>query len=354
MAIFSPFCKIIRGKNSYLSDYTEKPWLIVLKHVIKLLSLFINSPNQPHISMIDQSKILGIDIGGTNVKMGIVDKQGNITDFYSYPTAEWRSSGDFTSQLVQAISFRLVNHKEVTGIGIGLPGTLNKERTQPVEVTAIPEINGTKLHKTLSERFPKAKIRLENDANAAALGEYYFSPEHEEDTFCFITIGTGIGSAAVINKKIFNGGDGNAMELGHIVSRGEKRLEENTGKQGLLDLTYHKLETYKGKTLLRQDTPLKASELVVAAEQGDKLAQEIFYEIGEMLGEGIVAMVRILDIKTIIVGGGLSASFKSIEPGIRKITDKYLTKYYLKDLIVRRASLGNDAGLLGAASLCVE
>lgn len=304
--------------------------------------------------MTDQTKILGIDIGGTNVKMGIVDKEGNITDFYSYPTAEWRSSGNFTSKLVQAISFRLVNRKDVVGIGIGLPGTLNKERTEPVEVTAIPEINGLKLHKALSERFINAKIRLENDANAAALGEYYFSPAHQEDTFAFITIGTGIGSAAIINRQIFIGGDGNAMELGHIVSRNGKRLEQNTGKQGLLDLTYKKLESYEGETLLRQDTELKASEIVVAAEQGDELAQEIFYEIGEMLGEGIVAMIRILDIKTIIIGGGLSASFKSLEPGIRKITDKYLTKYYLKDLVIRKAMLGNDAGLLGAASLCVE
>jgi glucokinase len=297
-------------------------------------------------------KILGIDVGGTHVKMGIVDMEGNIHDFYSYSTADWRSAGNFVSKLVQAISYRLVNHKDVTEIGIGLPGTLNKTRTIPLEITAIPELNNTRLHETLQERFPSAKICLENDANAAALGEYHFSPNHEESTFTFITIGTGIGSAAVIDGKIFLGGDGNALELGHIVSRFGKRLEQNIGKAGIINLATMRLEQYEGETLVSRTEPIRASELVVAAEKGDEFARAVFHEVGEILGEGIVAMVRILDIKTVIVGGGLSPSFEFIAPGIHAITDKYLTPYYLKALKVRRATLGNDAGLLGAASLC--
>jgi glucokinase len=92
--------------------------------------------------------------------------------------------------------------------------------------------------------------------------------------------------------------------------------------------------------------------LVAAAAEGDELALQIFAEVGEMLGNALVSMIRILDITTILVGGGLSASFDYIIPAINKQLEYWLTPYYLKTLVIKKATLGNDAGLLGAASLC--
>jgi len=295
---------------------------------------------------------LGIDIGGNHVKMGFVDPDGTLHDFQSYPTAEWRATGNFTQRLVESIAFKLINHKNVTKVGIGLPGTITKDRRIPIEITAIPELNGVPLWALLTDALPHVSFYLENDANAAALGELYYGLPPHPDDYIFITLGTGIGSAAILDRKLFLGGDGNGMELGHIVSRNHLKLEQNTGKQGVLNLGAELLAKWSGDTVIARDQPISATRMVVAAEHGDEFSRSVFYQIGEMIGEGIVAAVRILDIKDIIIGGGLSASFDYVMPGIKAVTQHYLTPYYLTKLTVKKATLGNDAGLLGAASLC--
>jgi glucokinase len=294
---------------------------------------------------------LGIDIGGTNVKMGVVDEGGHIHDFHSYPTAEWRKSGKFIEKLSEAIKFRLTVHKEIKKIGIGIPGTVSKDRRTVLEVTAISELNGVNLADVLQTNLPGISIALENDASAAGLGELYFSKSEMEDDFIFVTLGTGVGGVAIIDRKIFMGGDGNSMELGHIVSRYNKRLEQNIGKQGMLNLAAMHFGNYKGNTLLKSGD-LSTTKLILAAEQKDELALQVFNEIGEILGEGLIAAIRILDIKTVIIGGGLSATFEYIKGGMQKMLQQHLTPYYTNALSVRKATLGNDAGLLGAASLC--
>lgn len=296
---------------------------------------------------------LGIDVGGTNVKMGIVDaKTGVISNFQSYDTMRWRESKHFVDRLVDAIDLQLYEHKNVKRVGIGLPGILTRDRRTLMEITAIPEIDGTPLIQILEDRFPGTVFFMENDANAAALGEFYFSKEAVPEDYIFITLGTGVGGAAIIDKKIFLGGDGNAMEPGHLPSRNGKVLERNIGKRELLDMANKMRAEWKDKTVLEADGSISTTELIVAAEDGDQLAQNILNEMGEMLGDNLVALIRILDIKTILIGGGLSAGFDFILPSVKKQLNYWLTPAYLEKLKIYRASLGNDAGLLGAASLC--
>lgn len=296
---------------------------------------------------------LGIDVGGTNVKMGVIDaKSGHITNFYSHDTDSWRESGHFMDQFADAIAVMLYANKELRKVGIGLPGMINRERTTPLEITAIPELNGVPMVDILVKRFPDVEFFLENDANAAALGEFYFVDDMNDENYIFITLGTGVGGAAIISKKVFVGGDGNAMEPGHIPSRNGKVLERNIGKKELLELATARRAGYKGQTTLPADGSISTTGLVAAAAEGDALALAVWSEVGEMLGEGLVSLVRILDIKQILIGGGLSASFDYIMPAVTKQLDYWLTPYYKDGLKVTRATLGNDAGLLGAASLC--
>jgi glucokinase len=103
-----------------------------------------------------------------------------------------------------------------------------------------------------------------------------------------------------------------------------------------------------------RDTPVSATKLVVSASEGDTFAQAVLYEVGEILGEGLIALIRIMDIKTIVVGGGLSAGFEFIQPGVWKMLNQYLPSYYNQSLDFRLASLGNDAGVQGAAALCFQ
>ncbi|CCH56441.1 ROK family protein [Fibrisoma limi BUZ 3] len=298
---------------------------------------------------------LGIDVGGTNVKMGIVEADtGKISNFYSHDTISWRQSGHFVERFGDAIALQLYANKSVKKVGIGLPGMLNRERTVPLEITAIPEINNVPMVDMLTKRFPGVDFFLENDANAAALGEYYFAEEKITENYIFITLGTGVGGAAIINKRIFTGGDGNAMEPGHIPSRNGRVLERNIGKKELLELATQRRAEYTGETQLPNDDSISTTGLVAAAAEGDELALQIWNEVGEMLGEGLAALIKILDIKQVLIGGGLSASYDYILPAVHKTLDYWLNPYYKNGLLIKRATLGNDAGLLGAASLCFD
>lgn len=297
---------------------------------------------------------LGIDVGGTNVKMGIVDAQGGkISNFYSHDTISWRESGHFVERFGDAVALQLLSYKDVRKVGIGLPGMLDRTRTVPLEITAIPEINGVPFVEQLTQRFPGVEFMLENDANAAALGEFYFADDTIDENYIFITLGTGVGGAAILNRKIFTGGNGNAMEPGHIPSRNSRVLERNIGKKELLELAQEHRAAFTGETVLPADD-ISTTGLVAAAGAGDALALEIWTEVGEILGEGLAALIKVLDINYILIGGGLSASYDYILPAINETLDYWLNPYYKNGLAIKRATLGNDAGLLGAASLCFE
>jgi glucokinase len=299
------------------------------------------------------TEYLGIDIGGTNVKMGIVNSEtGQISNFYSHDTLSWRKSGHFEDRLGEAIGIQLLEHKEVRKVGIGLPGMIDATRTTPVEITAIPELNNVPLIALLRKRFPTVDFFLENDANAAALGEFYFGEERIDESYIFITLGTGVGGAAIINKKVFTGGRGNAMEPGHTPSANGRVLERNIGKNELLDMANAMRKQYVGFTQLPADDTISTTGLVASAAEGDILALQVFERVGELLGENLCHLVAILDINLILVGGGLSASFDYILPSMTAKLNQWLTKYHADGLAIKRATLGNDAGLLGAASLC--
>jgi glucokinase len=296
---------------------------------------------------------LGIDIGGTNVKMGIVNAEtGHISNFYSHDSVSWRKSGHFEERLGEAIALQLIDHKHINKVGIGLPGMIDSSRTTPVEITAIPELNNVPLVEVLKKRFPTVDFFLENDANAAALGEFYFGEERIDESYIFITLGTGVGGAAIINKKVFTGGRGNAMEPGHTPSANGKVLERNIGKNELLAMANSMRKSFTGSTQLPDDETISTTGLVAAAGEGDVLALQIFERVGELLGESLCHLIAILDINLILVGGGLSASFDYILPAMNKTFGQWLTKYHAEGLTITRATLGNDAGLLGAASLC--
>lgn len=297
---------------------------------------------------------LGIDIGGTFVKFGLVDKNGKLTEGSKISTADLKEGGNFVESFIKALKSEFAKFPNISEVGIGIPGTLDKARKKPLEVPAIPELNNTNFHDTIQQYFPDKTFSLENDANAAALGEYYFSGQNLPEDFIFITLGTGVGGAVVLDGEIFKGGDGNGMEIGHIMSHGGKSLERNIGKKGMITLAETMLREYTGKTVLGDGVPVSSTQLMSAAKEGDAFALQVFDSVGVMLGQGLVAAIRILDIKTILIGGGLSATYDYIYPEMMRTMNKYLTPYYTKDINIKRATLGNDAGLVGAASLCFK
>lgn len=296
---------------------------------------------------------LGIDVGGTQVKIGLVNLQGEIFSFYKKETRKLKEDArGFNLAFVDLVGKYLKKHPEVNRVGIGLPGLISKDRITALEIPAIPELNGFNLKSMLLENYPTTAFFLENDANAAAVGEYRYGLNKTSGSFLFITLGTGIGSALIINGEVFKGVRGNAMEMGHMLSRNNSRLEPLIGRMGILNITKRIMEKFPEDLGELANEELGIHLLVRSAKDGNKVSLAVFEEVGEILGEAIVSTIRILDVNEIYFGGGISAGLPYIMPSLERSVHQYLTPYYLGDISMTRASLENNAGTLGAAALC--
>jgi len=292
---------------------------------------------------------LGVDIGGTNVKFGAVREDGVLLAKEKFKTVELHEKGSFIMNFFGVLEKKLLEFPTVRKVGIGVPGTLTKDRRFTLEYPNLPKLSNMPFYDKLYEMFPDITFRLENDANAAALGELLFSPNALPDSFIFITLGTGVGAGAVINKQIYLGADGNALEVGHILASNGKTIEQNIGKKGVVEMMLQALKKEDTKTKLDKNSSYK--DIEKALHEKDKLALKLYQEVGKYVGESIVAVARIMDIKNFLIGGGVAENWEYVYPSMLETCQKYLSPYYLKDLKIMRATLGNDAGMIGAAAL---
>ncbi|GJM60439.1 ROK family protein [Persicobacter diffluens] len=297
---------------------------------------------------------LGIDIGGTNTKFGIVSRQGELLEKVKYPTAELSAEPDgYIEAFLGKLTAFLETHPEIKKVGLGVPGTLGPRRRKTMEFPNIPGLSNYDLMDRLESDFPTHVFRLENDANAAALGEFFFAKEVIPDDYIFLTLGTGVGGAVIYEKDIFGGEGGNAMEVGHIPVGNGKSLEETIGKKGIVAMCRKYLEEGKLDSKLKNNESLNSKKIQKACLEGDPVAVKVFTKVGKYLGQGIVSNLRILDIATVILGGGVAETYDVLYPAMMEELEKWLTPYYLEKLNIKTASLANEAGILGAASLVI-
>ena len=296
----------------------------------------------------------GIDIGGSNIKIGLVDSESGLIEKVKYPTRVLKEKNDFVQGFSDILKKEFENHPEVEEIGIGVPGTISRDARSTLELPNLGELGNANLLERLESNHPGKHFHLDNDAHVAALGEYYFGEEKVPENYVFITLGTGVGAAAIIDHHIFRGGDGNPMEIGHIMSQGGKTLETIIGKVGLQKMLNDMLKKNKSKILEKKVETWNTKLVLSAAQEGDKVALRIFKRIGVLLGEALVSTIRLLDIKTIIVGGGISQSYNYVIGPMEKVLMKNLTPYYTSKLEIKKATLANEAGIVGAASLCFK
>ena len=243
-----------------------------------------------------EEHFLGIDVGGTHLKIGLVNKQGEIVAFHKEDTTPYRDDPrGFNPCFVEIVGKYLEKYPEVNKIGIGLPGLISKDRTTTLEIPAIPALNGFKLKQNLLDKYPNKKFFIENDAAAAALGEFRYGTGNPPNNFLFITMGTGIGSACILDGHVFQGCRGNAMEMGHMLSRGNEGLERIIGRDGILRILDRMIRAYPDLAgeLIGQE--LGTHLLVDTAKKGNQVSLMVFEEVGRVLGEAIVSTIRILD-----------------------------------------------------------
>lgn len=300
-------------------------------------------------------KFIGVDIGGTNVKFGVVSSDGVLLSKKKYPTADVvAKTGKFMDGFIACIEEQLAENKKIKKIGIGVPGLLSKDRSTTQTLQNIPSLNQTNVVEALSKAFPAVEFFLENDANAAALGEFYFSKDKLPQDFAMITLGTGIGGAAIIDGNIFLGGNGNGMEIGHMVRTSSKTFEDLMGKRGIVGGVDNLLKKSDAKSKLRDLKVITAKDVEKAAKKGDEIALKVYAKLGKYLGENIVSLVRVLDVDTIVLGGGVVGTFKFFEDKMHKSIAEFLPTSIVEDLKILPASMANEAGIVGAASLCMK
>jgi glucokinase len=307
---------------------------------------------------------VGVDLGGTNIKIGIVSEGGKIYKKISLKTNASKGSKEVVKNIKNGIKQILTGNKfKISGIGIGSPGVVNIENGTVENPPNFPGWTKVNLVKILQKEF-KHKIHVENDANVAALGEMIFGAGKKHNSFIMVTLGTGVGGGIVIDKKIFHGEFGAAGEIGHVTIDYKGPLcncgsygciETFVGNHYLVNSVKLQLQSRKDSSIwkilnnnLDQLTPRIIQE---AAEDGDEFSNEIIKSMGNQLGAVFASVSNLFDIRTYIIGGGVAGFGKPLFKSILESVTKRVLKPLKGSIKVIPAKLKNDAGIKGASAL---
>ena len=305
----------------------------------------------------------GIDVGGTKIAGGVVDEDGTVVEQLRVesPATDVEAIEDAIAGLVAELASR----HEITGVGVGAAGYVDRSRAS---ILFAPNLawRDVDLKAELEARV-EVPVVIENDANAAAWGEFRFGAGHDVDDLLLVTLGTGVGGGLVVDGELYRGGFGVASEIGHLrlvpggvrcgcgmrgcleqyasgsaLVRDVRDLAagQSTGSDSLLERAGGRVEAIDGPMITR------------AAREGDSFAQERLAALGHWLGQGIASLVAVLDPTVVAIGGGLGEAGEMVLAPAREAFARNLPGGDHRPLAeIRKATLGNGAGLVGAADL---
>lgn len=312
--------------------------------------------------------VIGIDIGGTGTKFGIVDRDGNVLFGSEISTKKHATVNSFIDELYEALS-ELIERSggtgRIKGIGVGAPngnfytGTIEYAPNLPWKgIIPLAELLETKF---------KLPVTLTNDANAAAIGEMMYGAAKGMKDFIMITLGTGVGSGIVANGQLIYGHDGFAGELGHTIVIPDGRFHSGTGKKGPLEayasatgvrLTAIEILEKNTEPSLLRDIPydkLDSKAVYEAAIQGDKVAMEVFEYTGKILGLALANAIMFSSPEAIVLFGGLTkAGDLILKPTKRHMEENLIQVFQNKVKILVSHLKESDAAILGASALAWE
>ncbi|QEC66553.1 ROK family protein [Panacibacter ginsenosidivorans] len=312
--------------------------------------------------------VIGIDIGGTGTKFGIVDRVGNVLFSSQMSTKKHKTIETFIDDLynnLKPLIDKAGGVGRIKGIGVGAPNGNYYSGT--VEYAPnLPWKGILPLAKLVQDKF-KLPVVLTNDANAAAIGEMMYGAAQGMKDFIMITLGTGVGSGIVANGHLIYGHDGFAGELGHTIIIPDGRMHEGTGKRGSLEsyasatgVTLTALELLKNtkkKSVLRDVKPeeIDSKKVFDAAIAGDELAKEIFEYTGKILGMALANAVMFSSPEAIILFGGLTKAGELILKPTREHMEANLIQVFQNKVKILVSHLKeSDAAILGASALAWE
>ena len=307
--------------------------------------------------------VFGVDIGGTTVKLGFFDVEGNLIDKWEIPTRKEGQGShilpDVAESIEKYISDKDIAKEVIAGVGIGVPGPVDNEGI--IHKAANLGWGEFSIKDTLEEII-HMPVMAGNDANVAALGEMWKGGAKGFDDVVMVTLGTGVGGGVIVNGKIINGSTGAAGEIGHIHVNDDETDVCGCGKKGCLEQYSSATGIVRicNKKLASTDTPsalrngeISAKTIFDAVKAGDEFAKSVAEVYGEYLGKALASIACVVNPEVICVGGGVSKA--------GEVVLDYIKPYYKEhvfhgssDAKFVLAQLGNDAGIYGAAKLALE
>lgn len=302
----------------------------------------------------------GVDLGGTTVKIGLFDHVGTVLEKWEIPTRKEDNGSLILPDIAQAIlqkkEARNIETEEIIGIGIGAPGPVDSDGV--IFKAANLGWDVFNINETLG-KLTGMNVKAGNDANVAALGEMWQGGGKGYQNMVLVTLGTGVGGGIIINEQILTGATGAAGEIGHIhINDNEEKacgcgnygcLEQYASATGIVRLAVNKLAQSNKASMLR-DAEISAKAVFDAVKAQDALACEIAEEFGEYLGKGLAAIAAVVNPQAFVIGGGVSKAGDILLPYIQKYYKKYVF-HASAGAAFKLATLGNDAGIYGAAKL---
>ncbi len=308
---------------------------------------------------------LGIDLGGTDTKLGIVDESGRIVRSAKSPTHSEKGPEGVLADIATHARDLISSGNPVQAVGMGCPGPLSSRMGIVYETPNLPGWTNVPAQKILEEHL-QLPVTLNNDANAAAYGEWWVGAGADVDTMLLFTLGTGVGGGLVINDELYIGPNDTAGELGHMIINFDGPLC-GCGNHGCI-------EAYASATAIRRDVkqaiaagvkttiqiPEGAEEdfgtrvVYDAAMQGDEYAIELFDKVGYYLGIAAATVINVFNPEMIAYGGALSNAGDFIFKPLIETAKKNSFKTPGDRVRIVRATLGNDAGIIGAAGLAMK
>lgn len=330
---------------------------------------------------------IGVDLGGTNLRIAAVDEQGTLVEKVTLGTKVSLGRDHVIDDMCQAIDHVLDKYRTsstLMGIGIGVPGIIDMQSGLLRESPNLPGWADYPVRAEIEQRL-KTVVILENDANVAALGEKWLGAARDFEHMAMLTLGTGVGGGLIQNGAIWHGANGMAGEFGHTTVEPEGHpckcgnrgcLEQYASATAIVRMAKEEIANHPGSSLARaahSDAEFSSKSLYNLAIQGDEEARRIFRRVGRCLGIVLSSMVNSLNLPIYVIGGGVSSAWEAFSPSIFEELRQRSMVYAAtappdalangqgasaqveagsgRKTIITRALLGSDAGLYGAARL---
>lgn len=310
---------------------------------------------------------MGVDIGGTNIKLALCDKRARLRGKRTFSTTSFKDKKALIDGIVghikDLVSDAGLKKRDIIGVGIGAPGAIDIRTGTVHYLINIPDWREVPLGSILKKKLG-LPVFVDNDVNVMALGEVYFGAGKGAVNMLCITLGTGVGGGLILDGKLYRGSSYAAGEFGHVpISLDGPKckcgswacVEAYAGNNYIVRDVVRQIR--KGqKTLIAKlvggDLSKITPEIISEAERkGDRFAKKVWTDVGEKIGIGLAGVVNLLNVEKIVIGGGVAEAGKTLFDSIKKTINDRAMKLPAKTVRIVKAKLGYDAGLIGAATL---